>query len=251
MRRDRREARSRKDEFKPTTAETAGNVQFLARYVIGKITWPVWAMLIALPAAGYFAYPYYQQWAVWDSTFETQVYNMSDEKLVGPRSERYDYQVRIGVPGVFPSDMTDGTEDFTNSRKVTFFWSFETTDHGHKTIDDITRRTCYFKALKLPERKKGQDYLMIGVYDKDVLRIRWSSNGDIGGGVGLHKYSASEAWQHGSVPLSSNWRKNDPTNWPEKTTWNEAVDGPAIDAQGAGAWLTAKADRAEPCKENE
>jgi hypothetical protein len=234
----------------PTRGETLGAICSIAAELVRRTPWYVWVALVALPAAGYFASPYYQQWAVWDSTFETQVYNMNDERIGILNATRYDNEISIGTAGIFPNSMSNANRDYTNTREVTLFWDFETTNHGHTTIDDITQRTCYYKTLELPERKNGENTLQIGVYDKDVLRIRWGSNWDIAGDVALQKFPASDAWRHGSVPLSSNFNKNDPTNWPEKTTWNEAVDGPAIDAQGAGAWLTVKAERAEPCKEN-
>jgi hypothetical protein len=249
MSRNRRKSESRKDEFKPTTAETVGNAQFFVRYVIGKITWPVWVLLIALPLAGYFAQPYYEAWAVWDSTFETQVFNMNDERIGNMLSTQYDEHLRIGSAGAHPNSMSNAPDDYTNSRKITLYWNFMTRDHGHTRIEPHDKNMCYYKTLELPERKKGLDYLQIGVYDKNVLRVRWSANRWVGSDVGNGKYTAADAWRHGNVPLSSNWRKDDPTNWPEKTTWNEAVDGPAIDLKGEGAWITLKADYSKPCEE--
>lgn len=248
----RRKPKPAKPRFacKPSVWATTRAVFYVLWVAIMQITWPIRILIVAIPVAAYFAYPYYEEWSIWDKEFQTQVYNMNDEAIRLLRSTRYDSRVNIGVAGIHPNSMSDSYPNYTNTREITFEWNFNTRDHGHTEIKRRRDRTCYSKTIELPKRLKGQNVLLIGVYNRDVLRIRWGSNEFIPTDIIDGRYSNSDAWQHDSIPLASNWRKDDPTNWPEKTTWNEAVDGPKIDVLGAGAWLTVKADAAKPCEEH-
>lgn len=227
-------------------------IAFVFQIVFGvmmQLSWPVKTLFLALPIAGYFAYPYYEEWQVWNEEFETLVFNINDERLYNLNATQYDNQVKIGLGSALPNDTANARGDYTNQRTVTLFWSFGSRDHGRTRLTTPAERTCYYKTVELPVRKQGQKYLQIGIYNRDVLRIRWGSNGFISSSIRDGEFTEAEAWRHGIVPLSSNWRKIDPTNWSEKTTWNEAVDGPKVDAEGKGAWLTLRADTAKPCEE--
>lgn len=249
----RRKPKSAKPRFsyKPSAWGTTRAVFYIFMVTIMQITWPIRILIVAIPVAAYFTYPYYEEWSVWDEVFNTQVYNMTDETVGYFKTTQFDNQVRIGAGGAGPNSMVESTSDYVSQRVITLMWSFETENHAHTQIKRASDQTCYFRTVELPQRLKGQRILLIGVYDRDVLRIRWGNNGFIPTDIGHGAFSIADAWQHGSIPLSSNWRKNDPTNWPEKTTWNEAVDGPMMDALGAGAWSTVKADLAIPCEDQQ
>jgi hypothetical protein len=249
MSRRKPKPKAKRAYYVPSFRDKAELILRLIWSVVMQFSWPVKIAILALPVAGYFAYPYYEQWQIWDEVFDTQVFNMNDEIMGGFRTLQYDNMVRIGAARIHPNGMSEAREDYTNTPRVRVFWDFATENHAHTSLKNLSQRTCYFKTLDLPERKKGQKVLVIGIYDRDTLRVRWTTPGDVVGEIGFGEYPAGEAWQHGIVPLSDNWRKDAPNNWPEKTSWNEAVDGPKVDAAGAGAWITVKADYSEPCKE--
>lgn len=242
----------------------------VAKRLAIRLPWYGKALIIVFPVAAYFAYPYYEEWRIWDQEFETQVYNMTDERLGSFRSVRYDTSVRIGVSGVWPNSESDAQGDYTNERMVLVRWYFSTKDQGRTDLLNIYGEekcgqlfghtvcqrekvkvpiTCYFRTVELPPRKKGENVLLIGVYDKSVLRIRWSNDGFIPNNIRDSGGRHDDAWKYGLVPLSSTWQTKDSNGRWKLTTWNEAEDGPKIDALGQGAWVTVKADSMKTCED--
>lgn len=235
-----------------TTGQHLRVLAFLGRGLVAAFPWYVKLAVLVLPLAAWLAYPYYQQWSVMQEEFETQAYNVSDENLDEVRSipvkSRSTY---VMCPGASVNRSCDGGGNFASKRGVTLRWAFFSKDFGHTRIEKVTDRTCYYKSFDLPERKPGKNYLYIGVYGRDTLRVRWGDIRFIDTKIGTGKFNPEDVWSIGHIPLPVNAGEVDETGWPLPPRWNEVVDGPNIDAKGNGAWLTLKADYSKPCEDEQ